>query len=197
MPGQKWAGFSDVSVVRARGLPVPPSTSSLSLCSISPVPSLPCSCPFPQFGSGRRAAVPAVRMTRTWMWRVCGDDGAGSPAHLGLGHCWMWRTRPEARVPVGSWASPSTCASLGPWFCWAWGSSSSPVSGPFPTWALCLHSDHALLPHYHLTLPHPSPEGLTSLPSPSSGGLSESETGEWGGALSGACLSVVCVCVGC
>lgn len=153
----------------------------LSLCSVSLVPSLPCPCPFFQFGSGRRAATLAVRMTLTWMWRVFGDDGAGSPAPLGLGHRWMWRTRPGARVRAGSWASPSTCASLGPWFCWAWGSSSSLVSGTFPAWALCLHSDPALLPHYHLTLCQPSSEGLTRLPSPSSGGLLESETGEWGG----------------
>lgn len=113
------------------GAPVFSSDSGLSVRPVSSVALLPCPPPSPQLGSGRRPTTPAARTTPMWMWRVCGDGGAGSPALLSPQPPWVWRTRSRARVQAGCWASPSTCVSSGPSSCWAWGSSSS-VSGTPP-----------------------------------------------------------------
>lgn len=80
LSGQCWCAFP---VTRA-GLPVPSSSSLLS-------------CPLPFLQSGESTTAPAVTMTLTWMSRVCGDGGAGSPAQPTL-YLWRWRTRLRASV---------------------------------------------------------------------------------------------------
>lgn len=144
--------------------------SALCLPLLQP-PQLPHPRPHPssQLGLGMRATVPAAMMTLTWMWRVCGDVGAGSPARPAPQHPWTRRTAPRLRVLLGSWASHSICACSGPWCCSAWGS------------CFFLVSDRALPPP--LLGPEPCLSALImvlpAIPVLPAGGLSESESGEW------------------